>query len=248
MSALQGRMALVTGGAAGIGEAAARALAAEGATVVVADRDSAGADRVASDIGGQVWQIDLTDSDALAGLRLDFDILVNNAGMQVVAPIENFEPEAFRRIQTLMVEAPFLLIRACLPHMYEQQWGRIINISSIHGLVASPFKSAYVTAKHGLEGLSKATALEGGPHGVTSNCINPSYVRTALVEGQIADQAKQHNMAQDEVVSEVMLQKAAVKRLLEPNEVGSLVAYLASDIAAMITGSSFAIDGGWTAG
>lgn len=248
MSSLDGRMALVTGGAAGIGEAAASALAQAGATVVVADRDTAGAERVASRIGGQVWPVDLTDTDGLAAHRLDFDVLVNNAGMQVVSPIEDFDVAAFRQIQTLMVEAPFLLIRACLPHMYSRGWGRIINISSIHGLVASPYKAAYVTAKHALEGLSKTTALEAGEHGVTSNCINPSYVRTGMVEQQIADQAQRHGISEGEVVSQVMLSKAAIKRLLEPGEVGSLVTYLASDQAGMITGSSFSIDGGWTAG
>lgn len=248
MSGLDGRKALVTGGAAGIGEACAHALSEAGATVVVADRDGDRARQVAAAIGGEAWTIDLLDTDALAELSLDADILVNNAGMQVVAPIHEFEVAAFRRIQALMVEAPFLLIRACLPHMYERGWGRIVNISSIHGLVASPYKSAYITAKHALEGLSKTTALEGGPHGVTSNCVNPAYVRTALVEGQIEAQAQEHGMAADQVVSEIMLAKAAIKRLIDPAEVGSLVAYLASDQAAMITGASYAIDGGWTAG
>ncbi|MEO6955210.1 MAG: SDR family oxidoreductase, partial [Antricoccus sp.] len=129
----------------------------------------------------------------------------------------------------------------------ENRFGRVINISSIHGLRSSPFKSAYVTAKHGLEGLSKTTALEGAPYGVTSNCINPSYVRTALVEGQIADQAKANNLEPDEVVEKIMLQRAAMKRLLEPEEVSEMIAYLCSPIANFITGSSFSIDGGWTA-
>lgn len=248
MSSHTGRKALVTGGANGIGEAASRALAAQGATVVIADRDQQRANAVASEIGGQVWPIDLLDTDGLAGLRLDFDILVNNAGMQVVSPIQDFDVAAFRQIQRLMVEAPFLLVRACLPHMYDRGWGRVVNVSSIHGLVASPYKSAYVTAKHALEGLSKATALEAGPHGVTSNCINPAYVRTALVEGQIDAQARENGISREQVVGDVMLAKSAIKRLIEPAEVGALIAYLASDEAAMVTGASYAIDGGWTAG
>src|SRR4029079_12100622 len=138
---------------------------------------------------------------------------------------DTFEPDAFRRIQAIMLEAPFLLIRAALPAMYERGWGRIINISSIHGLVASPFKSAYVAAKHGLEGLSKVAALEGGPHGVTSVCIDPGYVRTPLVERQIADQARVHGIPESEVLSKVMLAEAAVKRLVEPAEVASLVGW-----------------------
>jgi len=147
----------------------------------------------------------------------------------------------------LMLEAPFLLIRAALPHMYANKFGRIINVSSVHGLRASPFKSAYVSAKHGLEGLSKVTALEGGPHGVTSNCINPGYVRTPLVEKQLADQAQVHGIPESEVLSKVMLTEAAIKRLVEPEEVASLVAWLASNDAGMVTGASYTMDGGWSA-
>ena len=175
---LNGRKALVTGGASGIGAACVRELAARGAKVVVADVDEAGAAALADEVGGTSWAVDLLDVEALAALSLDCDILVNNAGIQRISPIEDFDPVAFRRILALMLEAPFLLIRAALPHMYANGFGRIINLSSVHGLRASPFKSAYVSAKHGLEGLSKVTALEGGEHGVTSNCINPGYVRT----------------------------------------------------------------------
>ena len=145
-----------------------------------------------------------------------------------------------------MVESPFLLIRAALPGMYERGWGRIVNISSVHGLRASPFKSAYVAAKHGLEGLSKVTALEGGPHGVTSNCINPGYVRTPLVEKQIADQARLHGIPESEVVEKVMLTESAIKRLVEATEVASLAGWLVSDSAGMVTGASYTMDGGWT--
>lgn len=244
---LEGRKALVTGGASGIGAACARALAAQGAKVVVADVDAAGAAALADTLGGTAWAVDLLDTEALAGLSLDCDILVNNAGIQKVAPIEEFEPADFRRIMTLMLEAPFLLIRAALPHMYANGFGRIINISSVHGLRASAFKSAYVSAKHGLEGLSKVTALEGGQHGVTSNCINPGYVRTPLVEKQIADQALLHGIPESEVLAKVMLTESAVKRLVEPEEVASLAAWLASDDAGMVTGASYTMDGGWSA-
>ncbi|GAA4049722.1 3-hydroxybutyrate dehydrogenase [Arthrobacter methylotrophus] len=244
---LEGRKALVTGGASGIGAACATALAARGAKVVVADVDAAGAAALADTLGGTAWAVDLLDTEALAGLSLDCDILVNNAGIQKVAPIEEFEPADFRRIMTLMLEAPFLLIRAALPHMYANGFGRIINISSVHGLRASPFKSAYVSAKHGLEGLSKVTALEGGQHGVTSNCINPGYVRTPLVEKQIADQALLHDIPESEVLAKVMLTESAVKRLVEPEEVASLAAWIASDDAGMVTGASYTMDGGWSA-
>ncbi len=244
---LEGRKALVTGGASGIGQACATALAARGAKVVVADVDAAGAAALADKLGGTAWAVDLLDTEALAGLSLDCDILVNNAGIQKVAPIEEFEPADFHRILTLMLEAPFLLIRAALPHMYANGFGRIINISSVHGLRASAFKSAYVSAKHGLEGLSKVTALEGGQHGVTSNCINPGYVRTPLVEKQIADQAVLHGIPESEVLAKVMLTESAVKRLVEPAEVASLAAWIASDDAGMVTGASYTMDGGWSA-
>ena len=244
---LNGRKALVTGGASGIGAASVRELAARGAKVVVADVDAAGAEALADEVGGTAWAVDLMDVDALAALDLDCDILVNNAGIQRISPIEEFEPADFRRLVTLMLEAPFLLIRAALPAMYANGYGRIINISSVHGIRASPFKSAYVSAKHGLEGLSKVTALEGGAHGVTSNCINPGYVRTPLVESQIADQARVHGIPESEVLAKIMLTEAAVKRLVEPEEVASLVGWLASDQAAMVTGASYTMDGGWSA-
>jgi 3-hydroxybutyrate dehydrogenase len=246
-NSLNGRKALVTGGASGIGAACVRELATRGAKVVVADVDSAGAAALADEVGGTSWAVDLLDADALATLSLDCDILVNNAGIQRISPIEEFDPAEFRRIIALMLEAPFLLIRAALPHMYANGFGRIINLSSVHGIRASPFKSAYVSAKHGLEGLSKVTALEGGEHGVTSNCISPGYVRTALVEKQIADQALVHGVPESEVLAKVMLTESAIKRLVEPEEVASLVAWLASDHAGMVTGASYTMDGGWSA-
>ncbi|UAK34588.1 3-hydroxybutyrate dehydrogenase [Nocardia asteroides] len=247
MSDLTGRGALVTGGASGIGAACARALAARGATVTVADVDEAGAKAMAGELGGKSWAVDLLDVTSLEELELDIDILVNNAGVQHISPIEDFAPQRFRDLLTLMVEAPFLLVRAALPHMYRQGWGRIVNISSVHGLRASEFKVAYVTAKHGLEGLSKVTALEGGPHGVTSNCVNPGYVRTPLVDKQIADQAKAHGVPEQEVVEKILLTESAIKRLVEPEEVASLVSWLASPEAGMVTGAAYTMDGGWSA-
>ncbi|MDV3207450.1 MAG: 3-hydroxybutyrate dehydrogenase [Rhodococcus ruber] len=244
---MSARTALVTGGASGIGAACARELAARGVHVTVADVDEVAAKTLAHDIGGRAWGVDLLDTDQLDGLRLEVDILVNNAGIQVVRPIEEFALTDFRRIQTLMVEAPFLLVKAVLPHMYERGFGRIVNVSSVHGLRASAFKSAYVTAKHGLEGLSKVTAVEGGPHGVTSNCVNPGYVRTPLVEKQIGDQARLHGIGEERVLADVLLTEPAIKRLVEPEEVASLVAWLASDDAGMVTGASYTMDGGWTA-
>ncbi|HEY9498431.1 MAG TPA: 3-hydroxybutyrate dehydrogenase [Terrimesophilobacter sp.] len=247
MTDLSGRKALVTGGASGIGAACARAFAAAGAHVIVADLNGDAAEAVAKELGGEAWQVDLSDTAALAGLELDVDILVNNAGIQSVSPIEEFDPATFALILRLMIESPFLLIRAALPKMYGRGHGRVINLSSAHGLRASAFKSAYVTAKHGLEGLSKVTALEGGPHGVTSNCINPSYVRTPLVEKQIADQARIHGIPESEVVEKVMLAEIAIKRLVEPEEVADLALWLAGDTAGMVTGASYTMDGGWTA-
>lgn len=242
-----GRRALVTGAAAGIGAAIAQRLADDGAHVTVADVDEERANRFAAEIGGTAWAVDLTDTAALAELSLDTDILVHNAGIQHVSPIEDFEPEWFHRILTLMVESPFLLTRAALPGMYQRGFGRIVHVSSVHGLRASPYKSAYVTAKHGLEGLSKVTAAEGGVHGVTSNCVNPGYVKTALVTKQVAEQAAAHGISEDEVVEKIFLAGPVIKRLIEPAEVADLVSWLCSDQAAMVTGSSYAIDGGWTA-
>ncbi|CAN7545250.1 3-hydroxybutyrate dehydrogenase [Microbacterium maritypicum] len=247
MTDLHGRRALVTGGASGIGAACARELASAGARVTVADVDRASAEALAAEIGGEAWHVDLSDLGALADARIDVDILVNNAGVQHVSPIEDFAPERFSFILRLMLEAPFLLIRAALPGMYDRGFGRVINVSSVHGLRASAYKAAYVAAKHGLEGLSKVTALEGGPRGVTSNCIDPGYVRTPLVEKQIADQARVHGIPEEEVLATVMLTESAIKRLVEPSEVASLALWLAGDSAGMVTGASYTIDGGWSA-
>ena len=244
---LTGRTALVTGGGSGIGKACALRLAAAGATLIVADVDEGAAVDVAEQVGGEPWAVDLADTEALASQRLQVDVVVNNAGVQHVSPIEDFPPDRFAFILRLMLESPFLLVRAALPHMYSRGFGRVVNISSAHGLVASPYKSAYVAAKHGLEGLSKVIALEGGPHGVTSNCVCPAYVRTPLVEKQIADQARIHGIPEAEVVEKVMLTEPSIKRLVEPEEVAEMVAYLCSPAGAFVNGASLPIDGGWTA-
>jgi 3-hydroxybutyrate dehydrogenase len=212
--------------------------------VIAVDRDQAGLDALE---GVETVVADLSDLDGLSSLPTDIDILVNNAGVQQVAPIEEFPPERFSYILRLMLEAPFRLIRQSLPHMYGAGWGRVVNISSVHGLRASPFKAAYVAAKHGLEGLSKVVALEGAAHGVTSNCVNPAYVRTPLVTGQLADQAATHGLSEEEVLDNVMLQPVAVKRLIEPAEVAEVVAMLCGPASTSITGTSFVLDGGWTA-
>jgi 3-hydroxybutyrate dehydrogenase len=244
---LAGRRAMITGGASGIGRACAVRLAEAGAAVVVVDRDTEAAQRVAAEVGGTAVTLDLSDLDAVDALDLDVDVLVNNAGLQHVAPVHEFPVDRFSLILRLMLEAPFRLVRGALPSMYERGWGRIVNVSSVHGLRASAYKSAYVTAKHGLEGLSKVIALEGAEHGVTSNCVNPAYVRTPLVEGQIADQARAHGLSEDQVLEQIMLAPAALKRLIEPAEVADAVAWLCSPSATSVTGSSLVMDGGWTA-
>ncbi|MFF7523132.1 3-hydroxybutyrate dehydrogenase [Streptomyces pseudovenezuelae] len=249
---LGGRTALVTGAAGGIGGACALRLAAAGAKVRAVDRDAAGlaalAERAAGLAGTLEPQVlDLTDLDAAEHVAAGTDVLVNNAGIQLVRPIEEFPPEVFHTVLTVMLEAPFRLIRGALPHMYGQGWGRIVNVSSVHGLRASAYKAAYVAAKHGLEGLSKTAALEGARHGVTSNCVNPAYVRTPLVERQITDQARAHDIPEERVVSEVLLQDSALKRLIEPEEVAEAVAYLCGPKASFVTGTSLVLDGGWTA-
>jgi 3-hydroxybutyrate dehydrogenase len=245
---LAGRRALVTGAASGIGTALARRLVADGADVLAVDRDEAGLAALARDVTGvEPVPCDLSDLAAVDALPAEVDVLVNNAGLQHVAPIPEFDPERFSLILRVMLQAPFRLARRVLPHMYGAGWGRVINVSSVHGLRASPFKSAYVSAKHGLEGLSKVIALEGAEHGVTSNCLAPAYVRTPLVERQIADQAGSHGIEPDEVVEKVMLAPVAVKRLVEPDEVAELAAVLYGPASASITGTSLSMDGGWTA-
>jgi 3-hydroxybutyrate dehydrogenase len=245
---LAGRTALVTGAASGIGAAMVRRLVADGAEVVAVDRDEPGL-KALTDAVPDVRPVvcDLSDLTAVDALPAAVDVLVNNAGLQHVAPVHEFDPERFSLILRVMLEAPFRLARIALPHMYDQGWGRVINISSVHGLRASAFKSAYVSAKHGLEGLSKVIALEGAEYGVTSNCIDPAYVRTPLVERQIADQAHAHGIDADAVVEQVMLGPVAVKRLVEADEVAEFAAVLYGPASASISGASLSMDGGWTA-
>ncbi len=254
MTNLAGRTALVTGAASGIGAAIARRMVADGAHVIAVDRDEAGLKTLYEELQGpdnvsgiEARVCDLSDLDAVDALPCAVDVLVNNAGLQHVAPVHEFDPDRFGLILRVMLEAPFRLARLVLPHMYERGWGRVVNVSSVHGVRASPFKSAYVSAKHGLEGLSKVIALEGATYGVTSNCLNPAYVRTPLVEKQVADQARTHGIDESEVLERIMLTPVAVKRLIEPAEVAELAAVLYGPASGSISGTSLLMDGGWTA-
>jgi len=248
------RVAIVTGAASGIGLACAERLAADGMKVVLADvNEKAGAGH-AKRLGGTFVAADLTSRDgclklAEASLKAHgtVHVLVNNAGFQHVSPIEDFPEDQWERMLSLMLTAPFLLTRYCWPAMKRQKWGRVVNIASIHALVASPFKVGYISAKHGLIGLTRTAALEGGEHGITVNAVCPAYVRTPLVDSQIADQAKANRMSPDEVIEKIMLAPAAVKRLIEPREVADFVAYLCGDAAGVITGAALTMDLGWTA-
>ena len=243
-----GRRALVTGAASGIGRATAIKLAEAGAHVVAIDLNPEGLASLAAEVPGlETIECNLADYEALADLPKDIDILVNVAGIQVVSPIQDFPVDKFELIMAVMLHAPWYLIRQSVPHMYANGWGRIVNLSSAHGLRASEYKSAYVTAKHGLEGLSKVVALEGAPHGVTSVTVNPAYVRTPLVEKQIADQARTHGISEDEVIEKIMLTRSHVKRLIEPEEVAELVLFLTGPASASMSGTSYPIDGAWTA-
>jgi 3-hydroxybutyrate dehydrogenase len=248
------KVAIVTGAASGIGLACAERLAADGMKVVLADlNEKAGAEH-AKRLGGTFVAADLGKRD---GCRMLVDatlkthgtvhVLVNNAGFQHVSPIEEFPEDRWEQMISLMLTAPFLLTRYCWPAMKKQKWGRVVNIASIHALIASPFKVGYIAAKHGLIGLTRTAALEGGEHGITVNAICPAYVRTPLVDSQIADQAKANHMSPDEVVEKIMLAPAAVKRLIEPREVADFVAYLCGDAAGTITGAALTMDLGWTA-
>ncbi len=255
MAALEGKVALVTGAASGIGLAIARRLAAEGARVTLADVDVERGQYEAERIAGARFIVaDMTDPEACRRLVSDtiaaagsLDVLVNNAGIQLVAPIQDFPEAKWRQILEIMLTAPFLLTQAALPGMYAHGWGRILNIGSVHSITASAYKSAYVAAKHGLLGLTRVTALEGAEHGVTCNCLCPSYVRTALVEKQVADQARLHGIPESEVVETIMVAEAPIHRLLEPDEVAKYAAFLCSDAASGVTGSAVTIDCGWTA-
>jgi 3-hydroxybutyrate dehydrogenase len=248
------KVAVVTGAASGIGLACAERLAKDGCSVVLADVNEAAGREHARRLGGSFFKIDLTQRSGCKNLveetlkaHGNVHILVNNAGYQHVSPIEDFPEDQWERMISLMLTAPFLLTRYCWPSMKKQKWGRVVNIASIHALVASPFKAGYISAKHGLVGLTRTAALEGGEHGITVNAICPAYVRTPLVDNQIADQARANRMSAEEVIEKIMLAPAAVKRLIEPAEVADFAAYLCSEPAGVITGAALTMDLGWTA-
>ncbi|MGH3358638.1 MAG: 3-hydroxybutyrate dehydrogenase [Nocardioidaceae bacterium] len=245
---LEGRRVLVTGGASGIGRACAEQFADAGADVLVLDRDGEGARVVAAATAGRALECDLGADSALDAIADEpIDVVVNNAGFQHVAPIEDFDRATYRTMMRLMLEVPFELAQRLLPGMYHRGWGRFVNISSVHGKRASAYKAGYVTAKHGLEGLSKVIAVEGAARGVTSNAICPGYVRTPLVERQIEEQARAHGISADSVLDEVLLARTPLKRLLEPSEVARLAVFLCTEAARSITGASYDMAGGWTA-
>lgn len=248
------KIAVVTGAASGIGLAVAEALASANYRVVMADVNAETGRREANRIGGHFVQADLTVRASCKALIDEavatfgsIDVLINNAGIQHVSPVEDFSEDKWDFIISLMLTAPFLLTKYAWPHMKTAGWGRVINISSVHGLRASEFKAAYISAKHGIMGLTKTTALEGGPYGITVNAICPAYVRTPLVDNQIDAQAATHGIPREEVISSVMLKKAAIKRMIEPAEIGAAALYLCSDAAGCMTGTDFTIDCGWTA-
>jgi 3-hydroxybutyrate dehydrogenase len=255
------RHALVTGSTSGIGLAIARALAREGADIVIngfGDKAAIESERAAieKDFGVKAFYngADMSKGPEIGAMIADaqgkmgsLDILVSNAGIQFVSPIEDFPPEKWDAIIAINLTAAFHAIRAAVPGMKAQKWGRIINTASAHSLVASPFKSAYVSAKHGLAGLTKTVALELAPFGVTANCISPGYVWTPLVERQVPDTMKARNMTREQVISDVMLAAQPTKQFVTVDQVAALAVYLCSDAACQITGANLSIDGGWTA-
>ncbi len=252
---LSGKSALVTCAASGIGHAIAVDLAAHGASVLVADLDAEAGAAAAHEIPRSIFMHADVSSRADCRALVDrataewggVDVLVNNAGFQQVSPVEEFPEDRWEQLVKVVLFGAFYLTKYAIPRMYARGWGRIVNISSLHGLVASPYKSAYISAKHGLNGLTKTVALEAAEHGVTVNAVCPSYVRTPLVERQIADQARVHGISDEAVIRDIMLAPAAIKRLLEPEEVAAYVTFLCSDAAAGITGAEQLIDAGWTA-
>jgi len=249
---LKDKTALITGAGSGIGKAIAEVFAREGARLILNDL-SPSAEAVAQSLGGAFIQADLSEQGsvkALAQRALELgpvDILVNNAGLQRIHPVDEFPEETWNLMLQVLLTAPFQLIKYTLPTMKQKRWGQIINIASLHGLVASPYKSAYISAKHGLLGLTKTVALEVSEYGITCNAICPAYVRTPLVESQIADQARTLGIPEAEVIEKVMLAPAAIKRLIEPEEVAQYALFLTSEQARAITGSAQVMDLGWTA-
>ncbi|TDQ59474.1 3-hydroxybutyrate dehydrogenase [Mesocricetibacter intestinalis] len=251
---LNNKTALITGAASGIGLAVSKILAAEGCRICMLDINQEALKVEAEKLQAHYFVADLSRRnqckeavDYAAKQNGGVDILVNVAGIQTLAPLEEFPEDKWDFMLNLMLTAPFLLTRYCFPHMKNQGWGRIINLNSIHGLVASEFKAAYVAAKHGLSGLTKVAALEGGAYGITVNSVCPAYVRTPLVDKQISAQAEHHNISERQVIDQIMLQKAAVKRLIEPADIGEFIKFLCSDAAASVSGACLSIDGAWTA-
>jgi 3-hydroxybutyrate dehydrogenase len=254
MSTPENAVAIVTGGASGIGRAVCEAFAKDSYRVVVADIDYEAGETLAESIDGVFIHVDLSDAvqcKALVQQTVEqfgrVDVLVNNGGFQHVSPIEDFPEDKWNALIAVLLTAPFLLTKAVWPSMKKQGRGRIVNIASAHSQVASLYKAAYISAKHGLIGLTRTAALEGGPVGITVNAISPAYVRTPLVEKQIAAQAENLGIPEEEVLSKVMLKNAAIKRMIEPDEVAQIVLYLCSDKAQCVTGSNWNIDTGWTA-
>jgi len=252
-SNLKGKVALITGGGGGFGQAIAKTFANAGARVVITDARESGRES-AKHVGGSFMMADLSDMEATRNLSRQViereggvDILVNNAGLQHIAPVEEFPDDDWARLVQIMLIAPFQITKYLVPGMKQRGWGRIINLSSIHGLVASPFKSAYVSAKHGLVGFTRTVALELGEFGITVNAICPGYSNTPLTQNQIADQAVTRGISESDVIEKVMLEPAAIKRLVEPQEIASLALYLVSDSARSVTGTAIPIDAGWTA-
>jgi len=249
---LEGKKALVTGSTSGIGLAVARALHGEGARIVLngfGDEDEIA--KLREELGDAEYSgADLTDTSAIEGMMADaggIDILVNNAGMQHVAPVDEFPVDKWDKIIALNLSAAFHTIRLAVPHMKEKGWGRIINTASAHSLVASPYKSAYVAAKHGIAGLTKTVALEVATSGVTVNCISPGYVWTPLVENQIPDTMKARGMSREEVIDQVLLAKQPTKKFVQPEDIGEMAVFLCRDSMANVNGANWSVDGGWTA-
>jgi 3-hydroxybutyrate dehydrogenase len=229
-----------------------KALSGAGANIVVADLDGSGLQD--SGVDCKFVRTNVADAESVRALIDEVeaslggaDILVNNAGIQFLSPVVDFPEERWNALLGVILTGTFLCSKHALPYMLSRRWGRIINIASLHAKVASPFKSAYVSAKHGVLGFTKTLALEVAEQNITCNAICPAYVRTPLVEKQIADQAIRHHIAPEEVITRIMTEPAAIKRLLEPDEVASLALYLCSDAAAGITGAALDIDLGWTA-
>ncbi|NYF34014.1 3-hydroxybutyrate dehydrogenase [Sphingopyxis sp. JAI108] len=258
---LKGKTAVITGSTSGIGLAYARTLAAAGANIVINGLGDAGeieTERAAleaqNDITALYLEADMTRPGEIAAMIAEaetrlggVDILINNAGVQFVAPIEEFPGEKWDQIIAIDLSSAFHAIRAVVPGMKRRKWGRIISTASAHSMTASPFKSAYVAAKHGLAGLTKTVALELATSSITANCISPGYVWTPLVEKQIPDTMKARGMTREEVMHDVLLAAQPTKAFVQPEEVAAMALFLCSDAAAQITGANIAIDGGWTA-